>query len=107
MTHWETKNGQRWSVCPKTEKKTSEPISRKEKCINFLKRGYNTELYTNGQAVASKGEFVTGNSVSFNGLEKGTGYELKVTGVDDTAGPSMFPGKASFKTRKIQLSFRF
>ena len=25
MTHWEAKDGQRWSVCPKTNSKTSDP----------------------------------------------------------------------------------
>ena len=34
MTHWEAKDGQRWSVCPKTDSKTFDPITDPQKVID-------------------------------------------------------------------------
>ena len=34
MTHWEAKDGQRWSVCPKTDSKTSNPTMDPQKVFD-------------------------------------------------------------------------
>ena len=34
MTHWEAKDGQRWSVCPKTDSKTSDPTTDPQKVFD-------------------------------------------------------------------------
>ena len=64
-------------------------------------------LSTKGEVVPDNWRYTTDNKVMLGGLEKGTDYELLVAGVDDTAGPSMFPGKASFKTRNLQITVIF
>lgn len=61
-------------------------------------KGYRTVLYSNGIKLKDKKGTVIGNSVLFSGLSKGTTYELRVQGIDPTAGLSMTPGKYQFKT---------
>ena len=34
MTHWEVKDGQRWSICPKTDSKTSDPTIDPQKVFD-------------------------------------------------------------------------
>ena len=34
MTHWEVKDGQRWSICPKTDSKTSDPTMDPQKVFD-------------------------------------------------------------------------
>lgn len=98
-------NGVTCTTIPSPTKFTLKAISELRATIEWSTkglgrsiRGYRTVLYSNGLKLKDHKGTVVGNSVLYNGLTKGTNYELRVWGVDETAGLSMTPGEFPFKT---------